>query len=104
LSGLVLVIDQSFPYSYDNNKGAIMCVGCAAAYAAIAASTVTYSLSDISGKESAFNFTINSEEWAKAAAINTSATGTASIVIKNETTAAAKSLRRGIDRGSLRAE
>jgi hypothetical protein len=82
-----------------------MCLGCAAAYAAIAASTVTYSLSDISGKESAFNSTINSEEWAKAAAINTSATGTASIVIKNETTAVAvKSLRRGIDRGSLMVE
>ena len=82
-----------------------MCVGCAAAYAAIAASTVTYSLSDISGKESAFNFTFTSEELAKAAAINTSSTGTASIVIKTETTATAvTSLRHGTDRGSLRAE
>ena len=91
--------DPPFPYIYSNIKGAIMCVGCAAAYAAIAASTVTYSLSDINGKESAFNFTITSEELAKAAAISASPTGAASIVIttdKSELKIA--SLRRGIDR------
>jgi hypothetical protein len=58
-----------------------MCVGWAAAYAAIAASTVTYSLSEINGKESAFTFTVSSEELAKAAAIKTAPSGTASITI-----------------------
>ena len=81
-----------------------MCVGCAAAYAAIAASTVTYSLSDINGTESAFNFTITSEELAKAAVINPSPTGTVSIVIKTEAPAAEIAFqRRGIDRTSLTA-
>ena len=61
-----------------------MCVGCAAAYAAIAASTVTFSLSDINGKESAFNFSVSGEELAKAAAITTLSAGTASITIKSD--------------------
>ena len=80
-----------------------MCVGCAAAYAAIAASTVTYSLSDINGTESAFNFTISSEELAKAAAISASPTGTASIVIKAKAPVSESALqRRGVDRTSLK--
>jgi predicted DNA-binding protein (MmcQ/YjbR family) len=60
-----------------------MCVGCAAAYAAIAASTVTFSLSDMSAKESSLNFTIKYDDLAKAAAITTAQSGTASITIKS---------------------
>ena len=102
-SAPMLEKDPSFPYIYSNIKGAIMCVGCAAAYAAIAASTVTYSLSDINGKESAFNFTITSEELAKAAAMNPSPTGTPSIVIKAKAPVSEKTFqRRGIDRTSLK--
>jgi hypothetical protein len=79
-----------------------MCVGCAAAYAAIAASTVTYSLSDINGTESAFNITITSEELAKASVINPSPDGTTSIVIKTETASSERAFqRRGINRTSL---
>jgi len=55
-----------------------MCVGCAAAYAAIAASTATFSLSDMSAKESSLNFTIKYDDLAKAAAITTAQSGTAS--------------------------
>ena len=56
-----------------------MCVGCAAAYAAIAASTVTYSLSDINGKESGFQFTVSSDDLSKA--ITTTPTGSSAITI-----------------------
>jgi hypothetical protein len=81
-----------------------MCVGCAAAYAAIAASTVTFSLSDISGKESAFNFTVTSDDLAKAAAITTAPTGTASITIKSDSTSVnGAALNRGVDRTSHQA-
>lgn len=79
-----------------------MCVGCTAAYAAIAASTVTYSLSDISGMKSFFNITITSEELAKAAVINPSPDGTTSIVIKTAAPSSERAFqRRGINRTSL---
>lgn len=75
-----------------------MCVGCAAAYAAIAASTVTYSLSDLNGKESAFNFTVTSADLAKAAAMTTTPTGTAAITIKSAAPEIkAVAINRGID-------
>ena len=80
-----------------------MCVGCAAAYAAIAASTVTYSLGEINGKESAFSFTVSSEELAKAASMNPTFTGTASIVIKAKNPVSESAIqRRGVDRTSLK--
>ena len=78
-----------------------MCVGCAAAYAAIAASTATYSLSDINGKESGFQFTVTSDALAKAAMITTTPSGTAAITIKSaapEVKSAA--VNRGLDRTS----
>ncbi len=81
-----------------------MCVGCAAAYAAIAASTATFSLSEINGKESGFQFTVSSDALAKAAMITTTTTGTASIMIKSaapEVKSAA--VNRGIDRTSHKA-
>jgi hypothetical protein len=81
-----------------------MCVGCAAAYAAIAASTATFSLSEITGKESGFQFTVSSDALAKAAMITTTTTGTASITIKSaapEVKSAA--VNRGIDRTSHKA-
>jgi hypothetical protein len=81
-----------------------MCVGCAAAYAAIAASTATFSLSEINGKESGFQFTVSSDALAKAAMITTTTTGTASITIKPaapEVKSAA--VNRGIDRTSHKA-
>jgi hypothetical protein len=81
-----------------------MCVGCAAAYAAIAASTATFSLSEINGKESGFQFTVSSDALAKAAMITTTTTGTASITIKSaapEVKSAA--VNRGIDRTSHKA-
>lgn len=75
-----------------------MCVGCAAAYAAIAASTVTYSLSDLNGKESAFNFTMTSADLAKAAAMTTTPAGAAAITIKSTTPEVkAVAINRGID-------
>ena len=81
-----------------------MCVGCAAAYAAIAASTVTFSLNDINGKESAFNFTVTSEALAKAAMITTAPTGTASIVIQpSNSPVQGAALNRGLDRTSHKA-
>jgi hypothetical protein len=81
-----------------------MCVGCAAAYAAIAASTVTFSLSDMSAKESSLNFTIKYDDLAKTAAITTTPSGTAAITINPtgpETKSAA--LNRGTSRTSLQA-
>jgi hypothetical protein len=81
-----------------------MCVGCAAAYAAIAASTATFSLSEINGKESGFQFTVSSDALAKAAMITTTSSGTASITIKSaapEVKSAA--VNRGIDRTSHQA-
>jgi hypothetical protein len=81
-----------------------MCVGCAAAYAAIAASTATFSLSEINGKESGFQFTVSSDALAKAAMITTTSSGTASITIKSaapEVKSAA--VNRGIDRTSHKA-
>jgi GH25 family lysozyme M1 (1,4-beta-N-acetylmuramidase) len=75
-----------------------MCVGCAAAYAAIAASTVTYSLSDLNGKESAFSFTMTSADLAKAAAMTTTPAGTAAITIKSAAPEVkAVAINRGID-------
>jgi hypothetical protein len=70
-----------------------MCVGCAAAYAAIAASTVTYSLSDINGKESGFQFTISSDDLLKA--ITTTPTGSSAITISQPKEKVSTLSRRG---------
>jgi hypothetical protein len=81
-----------------------MCVGCAAAYAAIAASTVTYSMTDLYGSEASSIVTVTNSDLAKAAAITTTPSGTAAITIKPtspETKSAA--LNRGTSRTSLQA-
>ena len=79
-----------------------MCVGCAAAYAAIAASTVTYSLSDINGKESGFQFAVSSEDLSKA--ITTTPTGSSAITIKSTAPVNnSAAVNRGIDPGSHQA-
>jgi hypothetical protein len=70
-----------------------MCMGCAAAYAAIAASTVTYSLSDINGKESGFQFTVTSDELSKA--ITTTPTGSSAITITQPKEKASAPVMRG---------
>jgi hypothetical protein len=67
-----------------------MCVGCAAAYAAIAASTVTYSMTDLYGKEPGFQFMVSSDALAEAAIITTTPSGTASITIKSAAPVAKK--------------
>jgi GH25 family lysozyme M1 (1,4-beta-N-acetylmuramidase) len=79
-----------------------MCVGCAAAYAAIAASTVTYSLSDINGKESGFQFAVSSEDLSKA--ITTTPTGSSAITIKSTAPVINSAVvNRGIDPNSYQA-
>ena len=80
-----------------------MCVGCAAAYAAIAASTVTYSLSDINGKESGFQITASSADLSKA--ITTTPTGSSAITIKSTAPVvnSAAAVNRGIDPNSYQA-
>jgi len=79
-----------------------MCVGCAAAYAAIAASTITYSLGDINGKESGFQFTVSSDDLSKA--ITTTPTGTSAITIKSTAPVVkTAAVNRGIDPNSYQA-
>jgi hypothetical protein len=81
-----------------------MCVGCAAAYAAIAASTVSFSLSDINGKESAFNFNVSSDALEKAAMITTTPTGLSAMTITQPQEKVSAALMRGsIDRTSQKA-
>lgn len=81
-----------------------MCVGCAAAYAAIAASTVTYSMTELYGSEASSIVTVTNADMARAAAIRTAPTGTASITIKS-TAPAVKigAIERGIDSTSQQA-
>ena len=75
-----------------------MCVGCAAAYAAIAASTVTYSMSDLYGSEASSIVTVTNADLARAAAITTTPSGTASITIKPATAEVkVAAVNRGID-------
>jgi hypothetical protein len=77
-------------------------MGCAAAYAAIAASTITYSLGDINGKESGFQFTVSSDDLSKA--ITTTPTGTSAITIKSTAPVVkAAAVNRGIDPNSYQA-
>jgi hypothetical protein len=77
-------------------------MGCAAAYAAIAASTVTYSLSDINGKESGFQFTVSSNDLSNA--ITTTPTGSSAITITQPQEKVSAVLMRGsIDRTSHKA-
>ena len=79
-----------------------MCMGCAAAYAAIAASTITYSLGDINGKESGFQFTVSSDDLSKA--ITTTPTGTSAITIKSTAPVVkTAAVNRGIDPNSYQA-
>ena len=70
-----------------------MCMGCAAAYAAIAASTLTYSLSDINGKESGFQFTVSSNDLSNA--ITTTPTGSSAITISKPQAKASEVIMRG---------
>jgi hypothetical protein len=70
-----------------------MCVGCAAAYAAIAASTATYSLSEINGKESGLQFTVSSDALANA--ITTTPTGSSAITITQPQAKVSAVLMRG---------
>ena len=75
-----------------------MCVGCAAAYAAIAASTVTYSMTDLFGSEAPFIVTVTNADLARAAEIKTAQSGTASITIKSTAPAVKVSaVDRGVD-------
>jgi hypothetical protein len=77
-------------------------MGCAAAYAAIAASTITYSLGDINGKESGFQFTVSSDDLSKA--ITTTPTGTSAITIKSTAPVVkTAAVNRGIDPNSYQA-
>jgi hypothetical protein len=70
-----------------------MCVGCAAAYAAIAASTATFSLSEINGKESGLQFTFSSDALANA--ITTTPTGSSAITISKPQAKTSEVIMRG---------
>jgi hypothetical protein len=72
-----------------------MCVGCAAAYAAIAASTVTYSMTDLFGSEAPFIVTVTNADLASAAAITTTLSGTSTIRITQ--TSPVLATDRGVD-------
>jgi hypothetical protein len=79
-----------------------MCVGCAAAYAAIAASTVTYSLSEINGKETGFQLNVSSDDLKKA--ITTTPTGSSAITISQPKEKVSKASMRGsLDRTARKA-
>jgi GH25 family lysozyme M1 (1,4-beta-N-acetylmuramidase) len=81
-----------------------MCVGCAAAYAAIAASTVTYSMTDRFGSEAPFIVTVTNADLARAAEIKTAHSGTASITIKSTAPVVkTAAVNRGIDPNSYQA-
>ena len=79
-----------------------MCMGCAAAYAAIAASTVTFSLSDFNEKQSGLQFAISFNDLSKT--ITTTPTGSSAITITQPQEKASAVLTRGsIDRTSQQA-
>jgi hypothetical protein len=77
-------------------------MGCAAAYAAIAASTVTFSLSDFNEKQSGLQFAISFNDLSKT--ITTTPTGSSAITITQPQEKASAVLTRGsIDRTSQQA-
>jgi hypothetical protein len=79
-----------------------MCMGCAAAYAAIAASTVTFSLSDFNEKQSGLQFAISFNDLSKT--ITTTPTGSSAITITQPQEKASAVITRGsIDRTSQQA-
>ena len=79
-----------------------MCMGCAAAYAAIAASTVTFSLSDFNEKQSGLQFAISFNDLSKT--ITTTPTGSSAITITQPQEKASAVITRGsIDRTSKQA-
>ncbi len=81
-----------------------MCVGCAAVYAAVAASSLTYSLSDFNDKDSAIRFPATGQDLFVPAAITTTPSGTATITIKSDSSSIKDAaLNRGLDRTSHQA-
>lgn len=78
-----------------------MCVGCAAAYAAIAASTITYSVSDFNDKDSAIRFPVIGQDLFVPGAITTTPSGTPAITLKSDSSSVKDAaLNRGLDRTS----
>ena len=76
-----------------------MCMGCAAAYAAIAASTATFSLSDFNEKQPGLQFAISFDDLSKT--ITTTPTGSSAITITQPQEKVSAVLVRGsIDRTS----
>ena len=79
-----------------------MCMGCAAAYAAIAASTVSFSLSEFNEKQPGLQFAISFNDLSKT--ITTTPTGSSAITITQPQEKASAVLTRGsIDRTSQQA-
>jgi len=79
-----------------------MCMGCAAAYAAIAASTVSFSLSDFNEKQPGLQFAISFNDLSKT--ITTTPTGSSAITITQPQEKASAVITRGsIDRTSKQA-
>ena len=79
-----------------------MCMGCAAAYAAIAASTATFSLSDFNEKQPGLQFAISFNDLSKT--ITTTPTGSSAITITQPQEKASAVITRGsIDRTSKQA-
>jgi hypothetical protein len=77
-------------------------MGCAAAYAAIAASTVSFSLSEFNEKQPGLQFAISFNDLSKT--ITTTPTGTSAITITQPQEKASAVLTRGsIDRTSQQA-
>jgi hypothetical protein len=77
-------------------------MGCAAAYAAIAASTVTFSLSDFNEKQTGLQFAISFDDLSKT--ITTTPTGSSAITITQPQEKASAVITRGsIDRTSKKA-
>jgi hypothetical protein len=77
-------------------------MGCAAAYAAIAASTVTFSLSEFNEKQPGLQFAISFNDLSKT--ITTTPTGSSAITITQPQEKASAVLTRGsIDRTSQQA-
>jgi hypothetical protein len=79
-----------------------MCMGCAAAYAAIAASTVTFSLSEFNEKQPGLQFAISFNDLSKT--ITTTPTGSSAITITQPQEKTSAVITRGsIDRTSQQA-
>ncbi len=79
-----------------------MCMGCAAAYAAIAASTVSFSLSEFNEKQPGLQFAISFNDLSKT--ITTTPTGSSAITITQPQEKASAVITRGsIDRTSQQA-